>query len=192
MRSARSSQDDRRVVRRSRPACAADDARAALRRPARLRRGGRACGHGDERGRRPCREGVRPIRHVELPRLLERRRPRRLGCVRARLACGHRRARSSSRSKRSRSRARRGCGAAPRSTTRPRLSDRAPPTFALPTRPVLVIGLVGLCAVFAEQAGTDWSAIYIRDELGGSATRRPSRSRRSQSPWPRSDSSGIA
>ena len=46
----------------------------------------------------------------------------------------------------------------------------APPAFALPTRPVLLIGLVGLCAVFAEQAGTDWSALYIRDELGGSAS----------------------
>jgi predicted MFS family arabinose efflux permease len=46
----------------------------------------------------------------------------------------------------------------------------APPTFALPARPVLLIGLVGLCSVFAEQAGTDWSALYIRDELGGSAT----------------------
>jgi MFS family permease len=46
----------------------------------------------------------------------------------------------------------------------------APPAFALPTRPVLVIGLVGLCAIFAEQAGTDWSALYIRDELGGSAS----------------------
>jgi MFS family permease len=45
-----------------------------------------------------------------------------------------------------------------------------PPTFALPTRPVLIIGLVGLCCVFAEQAGTDWSALYIRDELGGSAS----------------------
>jgi MFS family permease len=46
----------------------------------------------------------------------------------------------------------------------------APPRFALPTRPVLLIGLVGLCAVFAEQAGTDWSALYIRNELGGSAS----------------------
>jgi MFS family permease len=45
-----------------------------------------------------------------------------------------------------------------------------PPAFALPTRPVLIIGLVGLCCVFAEQAGTDWSAVYIRDELGGSAS----------------------
>jgi fucose permease len=48
--------------------------------------------------------------------------------------------------------------------------EPAPPPFALPTRPVLLIGLVGLCAVFGEQAGTDWSAFYIRNELGGSAS----------------------
>ena len=46
----------------------------------------------------------------------------------------------------------------------------APPAFALPTRPVLLLGLVGLCAVFGEQAGTDWSALFIRRELGGSAS----------------------
>ena len=48
--------------------------------------------------------------------------------------------------------------------------EPAPPPFALPTRPVLLIGLVGLCAVFGEQAGTDWSAFYLRSELGGTAT----------------------
>lgn len=46
----------------------------------------------------------------------------------------------------------------------------APPRFALPTRPVLLIGLVGLCAVFGEQAGMDWSALYIRNNLGGSGS----------------------
>jgi MFS family permease len=46
----------------------------------------------------------------------------------------------------------------------------APPAFALPTRPVLLIGLVGLCAIFGEQAGADWSALYIQRELGGSAS----------------------
>jgi MFS family permease len=50
------------------------------------------------------------------------------------------------------------------------VETEAPPAFALPTRPVLLIGLVGLCAVFAEQAGTDWSALYVRRELGGSAS----------------------
>jgi MFS family permease len=49
-------------------------------------------------------------------------------------------------------------------------AEAAPPAFALPTRPVLVIGLVGLCSVFAEQAGTDWSALYIRRDLGGTAS----------------------
>lgn len=46
----------------------------------------------------------------------------------------------------------------------------APPAFALPTGPVLLMGLVGLCAVFGEQAGTDWSALYLERELGGSAS----------------------
>ena len=46
----------------------------------------------------------------------------------------------------------------------------APPAFALPTRPVLLIGLVGLCAVFGELAGADWSAVYIQRELGGSTS----------------------
>jgi MFS family permease len=45
-----------------------------------------------------------------------------------------------------------------------------PPAFALPTRHVLMIGLVGLCCVFAEGAGLDWSALYVRRELGGSAS----------------------
>lgn len=49
-----------------------------------------------------------------------------------------------------------------------RADTAAPPAFALPTRPVLIIGLVGLCIVFGEQAGTDWSALFIRRELGGS------------------------
>jgi predicted MFS family arabinose efflux permease len=44
-----------------------------------------------------------------------------------------------------------------------------PPRFGLPTRPVLLIGLVGLCAVFGEEAGIIWSALYIRDELGASS-----------------------
>jgi predicted MFS family arabinose efflux permease len=43
-----------------------------------------------------------------------------------------------------------------------------PPAFALPSRPVLLIGLVGLCAVFGEQAGMDWSAVYLRHQLHAS------------------------
>ncbi len=46
----------------------------------------------------------------------------------------------------------------------------APPAFALPSRAVLLIGLIGLCAVFAEGAGLDWSAVYVRDVLGHPAT----------------------
>jgi MFS family permease len=46
----------------------------------------------------------------------------------------------------------------------------APPAFALPTRPVILIGLVGLCAVFGEQAGTEWSALFVKRELSGSAS----------------------
>jgi predicted MFS family arabinose efflux permease len=45
-----------------------------------------------------------------------------------------------------------------------------PPHFALPTRPVLLIGIVGLCAVFGEEAGLIWSALYVRDALGASAS----------------------
>lgn len=36
-----------------------------------------------------------------------------------------------------------------------------PPLFALPSRAVLLIGLVGFCAVFAEGASGDWSAVYL-------------------------------
>ncbi|MDP9814246.1 MFS transporter [Spirilliplanes yamanashiensis] len=49
---------------------------------------------------------------------------------------------------------------------RPEPDLAAPPAFALPTRAVLAIGLVGLCAVFAEGAALDWSAVYVRDILG--------------------------
>ncbi|MFD5103267.1 MFS transporter [Streptomyces albidochromogenes] len=41
----------------------------------------------------------------------------------------------------------------------------APPRFALPPRSALVIGAIGFCAVFAEGASLDWSAVYLRDVL---------------------------
>jgi predicted MFS family arabinose efflux permease len=64
-----------------------------------------------------------------------------------------------------------GVGAARLLLDDPTRGDTAPPPlFALPTRPILLIGLVGLCAVFAEQAGTDWSAVFVQKELGGSAS----------------------
>ncbi|MEV1046590.1 MFS transporter [Streptomyces sp. NPDC049916] len=44
-----------------------------------------------------------------------------------------------------------------------------PPRFTLPPRSALIIGAVGFCAVFAEGASLDWSAVYLRDVLGGSA-----------------------
>ncbi|MFH8345342.1 MFS transporter [Streptomyces sp. NPDC018045] len=44
-----------------------------------------------------------------------------------------------------------------------------PPRFALPPKSALVIGAVGFCAVFAEGASLDWSAVYLRDVLGTDA-----------------------
>ncbi|WP_024760829.1 MFS transporter [Streptomyces exfoliatus] len=45
----------------------------------------------------------------------------------------------------------------------------APPRFSLPPKAALIIGAIGFCAVFAEGASLDWSAVYLRDELGSSA-----------------------
>ncbi|MFK0222461.1 MFS transporter [Streptomyces vinaceus] len=42
---------------------------------------------------------------------------------------------------------------------------QAPPHFALPPRSALLIGAIGFCAVFAEGASMDWSAVYLRDVL---------------------------
>ncbi|SPF01134.1 MFS transporter [Streptomyces sp. MA5143a] len=47
--------------------------------------------------------------------------------------------------------------------------EEPPPRFALPPRSALLIGAVGFCAVFAEGAALDWSAVYLRDELATSA-----------------------
>ncbi|WP_425575850.1 MFS transporter [Streptomyces axinellae] len=44
-----------------------------------------------------------------------------------------------------------------------------PPRFALPSRGVLAIGLLGFCAVFAEGASMDWSGIYLADVTGAGA-----------------------
>ncbi|TDD45262.1 MFS transporter [Kribbella antibiotica] len=47
--------------------------------------------------------------------------------------------------------------------------DEEPPArFALPPRSALLIGAVGFCAVFAEGASLDWSAVYLRDVLSSS------------------------
>ncbi|MFD9441966.1 MFS transporter [Streptomyces sp. NPDC060006] len=47
--------------------------------------------------------------------------------------------------------------------------EEPPPRFALPPRSALLIGAIGFCAVFAEGASLDWSAVYLRDVLGSSA-----------------------
>ncbi|MFF1837465.1 MFS transporter [Streptomyces sp. NPDC058231] len=44
-----------------------------------------------------------------------------------------------------------------------------PPRFTLPPRSALIIGAVGFCAVFAEGASLDWSAVYLRDIMDSSA-----------------------
>jgi predicted MFS family arabinose efflux permease len=48
---------------------------------------------------------------------------------------------------------------------RPDPAAGEPPAFALPSPRVLPIGLIGLCAVFAEGASLDWSAVYLSDLL---------------------------
>ncbi|MYY11621.1 MFS transporter [Streptomyces sp. SID4919] len=52
---------------------------------------------------------------------------------------------------------------------RARADEEPPPRFSLPPRSALLIGMVGFCAVFAEGASLDWSAVYLRDVLGSSA-----------------------
>ncbi|MFF4370027.1 MFS transporter [Streptomyces sp. NPDC001594] len=47
--------------------------------------------------------------------------------------------------------------------------EQAPPRFARPPRAAVVIGAVGFCAVFAEGASLDWSAVFLRDVLGTEA-----------------------
>ncbi|WP_149264721.1 MFS transporter [Actinomadura sp. K4S16] len=49
---------------------------------------------------------------------------------------------------------------------RPDPGAPAPRRFALPTRAVLAIGVVGFCAMFAEGASTDWTAVYLTEVAG--------------------------
>ena len=51
----------------------------------------------------------------------------------------------------------------------PTEDEEPPPRFALPPRSALLIGMVGFCAVFAEGASLDWSAVFLRDRLDSSA-----------------------
>ncbi|MEU4803937.1 MFS transporter [Actinosynnema sp. NPDC023587] len=52
---------------------------------------------------------------------------------------------------------------------RPEQDEEPPPRFTLPPKSALLIGAVGFCAVFAEGASLDWSAVYLREVLGTSA-----------------------
>ncbi|MFC9282141.1 MFS transporter [Streptomyces collinus] len=52
---------------------------------------------------------------------------------------------------------------------KPAEDEEPPPRFALPPRSALLIGAVGFCAVFAEGASLDWSAVFLRDRLDSSA-----------------------
>ncbi|GGI99981.1 MFS transporter [Streptomyces brasiliensis] len=51
----------------------------------------------------------------------------------------------------------------------PEDDEEPPPRFTLPPRSALLIGAVGFCAVFAEGASLDWSAVFLRDRLDSSA-----------------------
>jgi len=51
----------------------------------------------------------------------------------------------------------------------PAEDEEPPPRFALPPKSALLIGAVGFCAVFAEGASLDWSAVFLRDQLETSA-----------------------
>ncbi len=41
--------------------------------------------------------------------------------------------------------------------------DDDAPAFALPPRAVILIALVGFCAIFAEASSADWAAVYLTD-----------------------------
>lgn len=52
---------------------------------------------------------------------------------------------------------------------KPTEDEEPPPRFTLPPRSALLIGAIGFCAVFAEGASLDWSAVYLRHQLAASA-----------------------
>lgn len=53
---------------------------------------------------------------------------------------------------------------------RPVLEGRiAGNALARPSRPLLLLGLVGFCVLFGEGAAADWSAVYLRDVTGAGA-----------------------
>lgn len=52
--------------------------------------------------------------------------------------------------------------------TRAEADEVAPPRFVPPPREVLLIGLIGFCAVFGEAASQDWCAVYLKQVAGAS------------------------
>jgi fucose permease len=64
------------------------------------------------------------------------------------------------------------CTGLPKHTPEPEVAGaEKAPRFALPRGPILIIGLVGFAAIFAEAASADWSAVYLVSQLGaGQAT----------------------
>jgi hypothetical protein len=51
---------------------------------------------------------------------------------------------------------------------RPEPGEQAPPRFAVPSRAILAIGLVGLCATVTELSGAQWAAVYTVAVTGAS------------------------
>ncbi|MEU4580395.1 MULTISPECIES: MFS transporter [Nonomuraea] len=49
---------------------------------------------------------------------------------------------------------------------RPEPGEQAPPRFAVPSRAILAIGLVGLCATVTELSGAQWAAVYTVEVTG--------------------------
>jgi MFS family permease len=43
----------------------------------------------------------------------------------------------------------------------PAAADVTPPRYALPSKAILVIGIVGFCGIFAEGASNSWCAVYL-------------------------------
>lgn len=48
----------------------------------------------------------------------------------------------------------------------PSTPKKSAPVFAVPSKAVLIVGLIGFCALVGEGAMGDWSALYMRDVLG--------------------------
>ncbi len=51
--------------------------------------------------------------------------------------------------------------------------ERAGPLLALPPRALWAVGAVAFCALLAEGAAADWSAVYVRESLGAAAAVAP-------------------